>query len=223
MCGRFSFAFDNWFDVIESFQLSDDSIPLQARYNAAPSQMIPSIIGDGVKRRIGLLRWGLIPHFSTEEKTGYKMINARSETLANKRSYKQLVTRKRCIIPVSSFFEWKQEDSKKQPMLIFLKNRSLFALAGLYDTWVSETGERISSCTIITTEPNDLMKSIHNRMPAILTPAEESLWLDRGETDFLKLLSVLNPYPEDEMDAYPVSKFVNFVQNDDPQCLTRMD
>jgi putative SOS response-associated peptidase YedK len=146
------------------------------------------------------------------------MINARAETVADKPSFRAAFKRRRCLIPASGFFEWQRMGSQKQPMYIQLADGSLLALAGLWETWHSPDGSEIESCTIITTEPNELMAPIHNRMPVIVEPADYDLWLDPGERPE-NGLHLLRPYPPTLMNAYPVSTQVNNPRNDTPDCV----
>lgn len=189
------------------------------RYNVAPMQNIPAIIHDGENNRLGELRWGLVPSWASDDRLGSKMINARAETLLEKPSFKSLIRRKRAIIPADGFYEWKQNGGAKQPMRITLRDGAVFSMAALYDTWISSDGRKISTGTIITTTPNSLMADIHNRMPVILRPEDEASWLNRGNNDIDHLMSLLQPYPADEMSAYPVSTLVGNVKNDTEQCI----
>ncbi|GGH44332.1 putative SOS response-associated peptidase YoqW [Paenibacillus silvae] len=182
-------------------------------YNAAPMQYIPTIIAGKDGNKLGALRWGLVPSWEKYDKIGNKMINARAETLAEKPAFKRLISSKRCIIPTNGFYEWKKEGSGKRPMLILLKDDSLFSLAGLYDTWIGPDGNKLSTCTIITTEPNSLMEDIHNHMPVILNSDDEAEWLARNNEDVQSLLSLLKPYQASEMRAYEVPKEVGNVRN----------
>lgn len=156
------------------------------------------------------------------------MINARSETLEDKPAYRMPFYRKRCLIPADGFYEWQKNGNGKQPFRISLKNGEIFSMAGLYDTWITPSGDKLSTCTVITTEPNQLMASIHNRMPVILRPADEALWLERqtsshtheGSPSLLQSLKeLLRPYPAEDMQAIPVSTTVNSVKNDTEDCI----
>lgn len=168
MCGRFTLfsAFD---DIIDQFDI-DQFIPkdeYRPSYNIAPSQNILTIINDESNQRLlGKLRWGLIPPWAKEEKVGYKMINARAETLIEKPAFRKPLVSKRCMIPADSFYEWKRLDPKtKIPIRIKLTSSALFAFAGLYEVWKTPQGTPLGTCTIITTTPNEFMKDIHDRMP----------------------------------------------------------
>jgi putative SOS response-associated peptidase YedK len=189
------------------------------RYNVAPGQMVMAVISDGEKNRLGELKWGLIPSWAKDEKIGYKMINARDETVDKLPSYRMPFRSKRCLIPADGFYEWRKSD--KQPFRITLKSEQIFSMAGLYDTWIAPDGTKISSCTIITTDPNELMSDIHDRMPMILSRDDEQKWLDRNQT-VEDLKKMLKPFPMEEMKAYPVSKIVGNARNDHADCIVEV-
>lgn len=214
MCGRFTLTV-LLEELMEIFQL--DSISgiesLLPRYNIAPGQMIPAIIAHEGQYRLGELRWGLIPAWAKDEKIGFRTINAKSETILDKPSFRDCFLRKRCIIPSDGFYEWKSSGNAKQPYRITMKDKSVFALAGLYDTWLSPDGRRISSCTILTAAANELVEGIHNRMPVILRKEAIAGWLDRSCQDVPYLMSLLKPYNAQEMAAYKVSVAVGNVKN----------
>ncbi len=147
------------------------------------------------------------------------MINARAETLQEKPAFKRLFERKRCLIPADGFYEWKQTERGKQPMRITMRDGEPFAFAGLFDTWMSPAGQKLSTCTIITTRPNQVVADIHDRMPVILRPEDEDLWLDREKYDPELLQSLLVPYDASEMRAYPVHAMVGSPKNDVPECI----
>ncbi|WP_342672208.1 SOS response-associated peptidase [Sporosarcina ureilytica] len=197
-----------------AFELSNLSeLNLTPRYNVAPSQQVFSIISDGENKRGGFLKWGLVPSWSKDSKIGYKMINARSETVDTKPSFKNLLKRRRCLIVADGFYEWKNEDGKKQPFRIKMKDDRVFAFAGLWDRWQSN-GETIQSCTIITTEANDVVSDIHDRMPVILPKEKQEIWLNPAVQEPKHLKQLLQPYTSDEMTAYQVSTLVNSPKND---------
>ncbi|MEN7436429.1 SOS response-associated peptidase [Bacillus velezensis] len=221
MCGRFT-LFSEFDDIIEQFNIDQflSENEYHPSYNVAPSQNILTIINDGSNNRMGKLRWGLIPPWSKDEKIGYKMINARAETLPEKPSFRKPLVSKRCIIPADSFYEWKRLDSKtKIPMRIKLKSSNLFAFAGLYEKWNTSEGNPLYTCTIITTKPNELMEDIHDRMPVILTDESEKEWLNPKNTDPDYLQSLLLPYDSDDMEAYQVSPLVNSPKNNSPELI----
>nr|WP_106782355.1 SOS response-associated peptidase [Lysinibacillus timonensis] len=210
MCGRFT-LFASFKKILEQFdiQQSIEEIFYEASYNIAPTHQILSIINDGTKNRMGFLRWGLIPSWSKDEKIAVKLINARSETVEEKPSFKKSFFERRCIIPMDSFYEWKREGKMKIPMRIKMKDDSLFGVAGLWDTWKSPSGKAIHTCTILTTEPNHLMKEIHDRMPVILQKEQQLLWLNPSIQNKEQLKSLLVPFDEEKMIAYQVSTKVN--------------
>lgn len=219
MCGRFSLYHQPNL-IAHRFELDNvEAIALDPRYNIAPSQDILAIVHDGKTNRGGFLRWGLIPSFAKDPKIGSKMINARAETLHEKPSFAKLLARRRCIIPANGFFEWQKTDHGKIPMHIQMTDGEPFAMAGLWDRWQDDSGETVTSCTIITTEPNPLMAPIHNRMPAILTQDQEAAWLDRRETATDRLRRLLTPFDSRYMTATAVSSLVNSPKHDSPACI----
>lgn len=220
MCGRFSLSTD-LSTLQEKFQfIFHDEI--RPRYNIAPSQSILTVV-DHEQKRVGKrMRWGLIPFWAKDMKIGYKMINARAETVAEKTAYRQAFRKQRCLILADGFYEWKKNDGQKQPYRFQLKNREPFAFAGLWDRWDKED-EPIISCTLITTRPNKLIQTVHDRMPVILPPDAYDHWLNPQMNDQDYLLSLLQPYPEDQMEAYPVSNLVNSPKNDHPSILEPLE
>lgn len=223
MCGRFTIT-ASLNQIIEHFSISN-TIPedfYQPSFNVAPSQNVLSVINDRQSNRLGYLRWGLIPPWAKDKKIGYKMINARAETLNEKASYKNAYKKRRCIIVADSFYEWKRLDEKtKIPMRIKLKSNELFGIAGLWETWRFED-ETIHSCTIITTKPNDLVADIHDRMPVILPKDKEKIWLDPSITDTDQLNELLISYDESGMEAYQVSSLVNSPKNNSKELIERV-
>ncbi|WP_035297071.1 SOS response-associated peptidase [Brevibacillus thermoruber] len=218
MCGRFTLVTDPE-KLMSRFHLQEISFDLKPRYNIAPGQQIPAILAGGGRRRIGQLRWGLVPSWAQDDKIGYKMINARAETLREKPAFPRLFERKRCMIPADGFFEWKQMDGRKQPMRITMRSGEPFAFAGLFDTWTAPDGQKLHTCTIITTRPNEVVADIHDRMPVILRPEDEDLWLDREKYDPDLLQSLLVPFDPGQMRAYPVPTIVGSPKNDFPECI----
>lgn len=210
MCGRFTLIHDLQ-SIAKAFNATTPaSLQIVPHYNIAPTQNIVTVIREK-QNYLDVLRWGLIPSWAKEESIGSRMINARAETLAEKASFKRLLSSKRCLIIADGFYEWAQEPGTKAktPIYIKLKNDELFAFAGLWDSWKNPAGEQIRTCTIITTEPNELMSHIHNRMPAILAPEAREQWLDPTNRDVSILSNLLGPYPTEEMVARPVSRLVN--------------
>ncbi|WP_211745578.1 SOS response-associated peptidase [Paenibacillus sp. Marseille-Q4541] len=216
MCGRFTLGV-TMEELMLHYMLDDipDYIDYNPRYNIAPTQQVVAIIHDGTKRRAGTLRWGLIPHWAKDKSIGSKMINARSETLLDKPAFREPFLRKRCLIPADGFYEWqKQENGTKTPYRITMQDKGIFSFAGLYDIWMSPEGQRISTCTILTTRPNSLMSQVHDRMPVMIHPEQEELWLDRTVQRPEAITPLLVPYPAEQMQAYPVSTAVGKVTND---------
>jgi putative SOS response-associated peptidase YedK len=212
MCGRYTItATPDQLALHFDASLPNDFSP---RFNAAPTQHLPVLLNKD-PHQFEMLRWGLVPSWSKGIDNKYSMINARSETLTEKPSFKKALEQRRCIVPADSFYEWQKLDDGKQPMRITLKDEDLFALAGLWDTWKSPDGEIIRSFTIITTEANELMKPIHDRMPVILSREAEKRWLD-DKLDLSDWTKLLKPFSPDQMKAYPVSKRVNGANVDEP-------
>lgn len=213
MCGRFTLHIPPEL-LAEIFGLIE--IPIfPARYNIAPSQKVAVIRqnGDG-QNRLDFLRWGLIPSWAEDISIGYKLINARSETVHEKHSFRHAIRYRRGLVPSSGFYEWKQEGKAKKPLYVQMKDGSPMVFAGLWESWKSPEGEAIESCTILTTTSNKLIESLHDRMPVILHPQEYDIWLDREMTDPEKLNPLYKPYPSERMEMYPVSDLVNSPRND---------
>ena len=211
MCGRFTIAITVGF--YDRFSVEERSLPLQVRYNVAPSQDAPVIVRQDSNQAL-LMRWGLIPSWAKDAKISYRMINARADTLAVKPAFRIPLQKSRCLVPATGFYEWKETGGKKAPYYIRRKDSALFAFAGLYDTWKSPEGREVISFTIITTEPNGLIRSLHDRMPAILRREDETLWLQEGKMGSDELERILSPYPVEDLIAYPVSLAVNNPGND---------
>lgn len=223
MCGRYTITV-TLEDLMARYFAENTGIPfLEPRYNVAPGQLVPAVLSDGRRNRLGLLRWGLVPPWADDPKVGYKMINARAETVEERPSYREAYRSKRCLLPADGFYEWKKTPGEKsRPFRIRLKTGGLFSMAGLYETWTAPDGSKLHTCAVLTTEPNGLMAGIHDRMPIILRPEDEPLWLDRRLGDPGKLRKLLVPYPADEMEAYEVSDRVGRAYNDDPGCIERV-
>jgi putative SOS response-associated peptidase YedK len=224
MCGRFTLTatVDQLIDRfdIEYFLEQED---FQPSYNIAPSQSVLAVINNGRHNKMGFLRWGLIPPFAKDMSIGHKMINARSETLLEKPSFRTAYKKKRCLIIADSFYEWKRlDDKKKIPMRIKLKSEELFAMAGLWENWKSPEGKSIFSCTVITTSPNNLVGDIHDRMPVILRPEDEKIWLDPSINDTDRLEKLMVPLDEDLMEVYEVSSLVNSPKNNSIELIQRI-
>jgi putative SOS response-associated peptidase YedK len=220
MCGRYSV--DDFDHFKERFDVANfDAFDFKPRYNVAPSQVLPVIVNEG-ESRVEPMRWGLIPSWAKEASIGYKMINAKAETVAEKSSYKKPLQLQRCLVPATGFYEWKKEGNGKQPYYFHLKDEKLFAFAGLYSIWHDTQGNEVKSYTIITTKPNKLLEPIHDRMPVILKREDESMWLNPDITEPARLLPLLAPYPDSEMETYPVSAQVNSPKNDTKEVQQRI-
>ncbi len=213
MCGRFALTIE-LSELQAAFPWIDIGSVYKPRYNIAPSQEILAFpnIPNG---KAGWFRWGLIPPWAKDKKVGYKMINARAETVREKPSFRNAFKKQRCLIPADGFYEWKKEGAGKTPYRICMKSQRPFVLAGLWEKWVSDQ-ETIFSCTIITTEANEVLKPIHHRMPVILNAENYDAWLDPEHRDDKNLGKLLAPFPADEMTAFPISKQINSPQNEGP-------
>jgi len=219
MCGRFSQTASP--EVIAQQFTLDDPPLFKPRYNIAPSQPVVAIRiePDTTIRKLVMLRWGLIPSWAKDPKIGNQCINAKAETVAEKPSFRSAFKKRRCLVITTGFYEWQVRGPVKQPMLIGMRSKRPFAFAGLWEHWKPTNGEPVETCTIITTEPNDLMAPIHNRMPVILAPASYDQWLDPTFQNIETLNGLLRPYPSEELTAFPVSTLVNNPRHDAPQCL----
>ncbi len=217
MCGRFTLTV-NPADLQENFQ--NYSFPQQfaPRFNIAPTQPVLAIPNDD-QNTADFFVWGLIPMWAKDPGIGNRMINARGETLEEKPAFRGSLKYKRCLILADGFYEWKSSAGKKvkTPFFIHMKDRKLFAFAGLWDSWNSPDGSQIKSCTIITTQPNELTSIIHDRMPVILHPRDYAKWLDPSAQTPEQLKPLLKPFPAEMMNAYPVSTLVNTPANDIPE------
>lgn len=215
MCGRFTLR-TNASRVAEAFGL--DVVPdIVSRYNIAPTQSIAVVrlSGDGELRpRLSLVRWGLIPFWAKDPSIGARTINARSETVAERPTFRDSFRKRRCLVAADGFYEWKAAGKKKQPYYIHFADDRPFAFAGLWDRWKPADGEPIESCTILTTSASKSLASLHERMPVILRPEDHLAWLDGS-----KGLELLAPNESEEIIATPVSTEVNNVRNHSPKCV----
>jgi putative SOS response-associated peptidase YedK len=217
MCGRYTLTTPVE-KLAEEFGFEASSVELPPNYNVAPTQQVAAVLEEGGERHLEMLRWGLIPSWADDPQIGSRMINARAETAPEKPSFRSAFRGRRCLIPADGFYEWQRTNGSKQPYYIHMKEGRPFAFAGLWESWKEEGGPEIRSCTILTTKPNALVAGIHDRMPVILPPGSYDAWLDT-EAERDELYGLLASYPEDEMEAYPVSRFVNSPQNNDPRCV----
>ena len=211
MCGRFTNSAKQK-DIETEFKVGRlNNVSFDARYNIAPSQMIDAVLETDAERILTALKWGLIPSWAKDDSIGNKMINARAETLAEKPSFKNAFKSRRCISPASGFYEWaKKGAGAKQPFYFYLNGKEVFGFAGLWEEWTDkENGEVVETCTIITTEANEVLEPVHDRMPVILKPESYDQWLDEKEKNTDRLQKLLVPFPASEMALHAVSKAVN--------------
>ena len=226
MCGRYNIIPDAeaW---TTAFSLSEDigkEISLLVpSYNVAPTQEVPIVRNNRETgaRELILVHWGLVPFWAEDRSIGYRLINARAKSVTEKLAFRAAFRKRRCLIPASGFYEWRKSDSEKQPMLIRMKDESPFAFAGLWESWCNPYYEvEMDSCTIITTQANSFMARIHNRMPVILDANDYNRWLDPNNSNGELLLQ---PCPDEWLDAQPVSTYVNNPGNNDSKCIERVD
>ena len=222
MCGRFALISDTE-QLVMQFGIAPATVaqmpPSVPRYNVAPTQPVTAVRLDTQgQRELTFFRWGLIPSWSKDIEIGSRLINARSETVTEKPSFRTAFKRRRCIIPADGFYEWQKLNGGKQPQYIHAVDGRPLALAGLWELWQDPEGSMLQTCTILTTTPNELMAPIHNRMPVIVEPEDFDMWLDPGANpeDGLHLC---RPYPAEKMAVYPVSSVVNNPNNDVPECV----
>lgn len=220
MCGRFELH--SAFEIIAKlFGLTGGSFTMPAGFNIAPGQDIAIIVNEGGGNRLAACRWGFVPSWGKDLKDGYKMINARAETVAEKPSFRQAFRYTRCLVVADGFYEWKNEGGKKLPFYIHRRDGKPFGMAGLYNHWTSPEGEQVCTSTIITTDANEALAPIHDRMPVIIAQDAAALWLDPAVHEKEKLLPVLKPCPDDEIELYEVSITVNSPKNDSKENIQR--
>ena len=224
MCGRYRLSRRKQL-VEEYFDTASDEAEWTPRYNIAPTQPVPVIRQNPKepRRELSLMRWGLIPSWAKDMSGAAMMINARSETAATKPAFRDPLTNRRCLVPADGFYEWMRTGKAKQPYCFEVNDGELFAFAGLWDRWKDPSGQWIKSCSILTTTPNAVTSSVHDRMPVILDPDCYDLWLDPGMTNVEAVSEMLKPYDPRVMRCYPVSTRVNHVANDDAECSTPVE
>ena len=221
MCGRYVLK-----TTLQELQQKYGAVPegtftIEENYNVAPSLHMPVIVQQGHQRKIDKYRWGLIPFWAKEINSGYSMINARAESLEQKKSYARPFKSKRCVVPVSGFYEWKKSNGEKIPHYITQNSSDLMNVAGLYEEWKpKKQGESpINSFTIITTDANDPVSELHDRMPAMLLDEELDIWLDPNNQDTTSLKDLLRPWPNDDISFYRVGQEVNNARNSGKQLI----
>jgi putative SOS response-associated peptidase YedK len=197
----------------------------EPRFNIAPAQMIDVVFEPESERILSQLKWGLVPSWAKDAQTSKGLINARAETLAEKPSFREAFKSRRCIIPASGFYEWqKRTTGAKQPFYFYLKEKDVFGFAGLWESWIDRTtGEELETATIITTEANDVLKSVHDRMPVILRKDSYDEWLDVKGKNTDRLQKLLVPYSAKEMSSHAVSRSVNIPDTNSPELIKPMN
>jgi putative SOS response-associated peptidase YedK len=222
MCGRFVQYSDP--EVYAARFELDAVCEAMPRYNVAPTQPVLAIRqSDQGKRELVPLRWGLVPFWSKGPDSRYSMINARAETVKSKPAYREAFKRRRCLIPAEGFYEWKAGQGGKTPFLIHRADTEPFAMAGLWERWRGEDGESLESCTIVVTDANSLVHTIHDRMPVIVDEEDYGAWLDPTNDDAASLLAMLRPSDPAPLAMHEVSRRVNNPKNDGPELLETVD
>jgi putative SOS response-associated peptidase YedK len=224
MCGRYRLsrrkqAIEEYFGTVSG---EEDWNP---RYNIAPTQPV-AVVRQNPKepiREFSLMRWGLIPHWAKDPSIAANTINAKSETAAMKPAFRDPLRLRRCLIPADGFYEWKRTGTSKQPYCFEVRDGELFAFAALWDGWKDASGKWVKTCSILTTTPNAVTSTVHDRMPVILEPDCYDLWLDPGMKDVDAVSELLNPYDARKMRCYPVCSRINHVANDDEECSKPID
>jgi len=216
MCGRYAIYGPKSRNNREVIEFLGRELRFGPVYNAAPTRELPVCrVTEREGRELTLLRWGLVPSWAKDPTIGARMINARGDTVAQKPAFRAAFARRRCLVPMSGFYEWRAGGARKVPYFIHLLNANLFAAAGLYEYWPGRDGAApIESYAIITTDANDVLKPLHERMPVILHEADYETWLAPDNHDTAALAQLLVPYPADEMRAYPVGTRVNNARNE---------
>jgi putative SOS response-associated peptidase YedK len=200
MCGRFILLTDLSV-IVESFRIGEVAAEYKPGSNISPGQQISAVIRDEDVNKLVDFRWGLIPLWAKDPSIGNRMFNARAETIAEKPSFREAFKRRRCLIVADGFYEWQKIGRIKKPLRFSLKSGEPFGLAGLYETWISPERKPVHTCTIITTEPNDLLRPIHDRMPVMVKKELEDFWIDPSSHNSRDLLSILKPYPAVDMNV----------------------
>ena len=198
MCGRF-ILLTNLSVIVEYFRIGEVACEYRPGNNISPGQQIAAVLRKDDQNSLVDFRWGLIPSWAKDPSIGNKMFNARAETIAEKQSFREAFKRRRCLIVADGFYEWQKIGRIKKPLRFSLKSGEPFGLAGLYETWISPEKKPVNTCTIITTEPNDLLRPIHDRMQVIVPKEQEAAWIDPDNHNQKELLSILKTYSSDEM------------------------
>lgn len=220
MCGRFTLTKD--INELQQYFSFDFDGELSPRYNIAPGQQILTVISNGGLRFGKEMKWGFIPYWAKDEKIGYKMINARSETIETKPSFKYAFRKRRCLILSDGYYEWKKTDDGKIPYRFILKNGNPFAFAGIWETW-NKGNKPLVTCTIITTVANEITEDVHERMPVILNEKDFNIWLNPTFENIYDLKELLKPYDSNKMERYEVSSLVNSSRNEGVELITPVE
>jgi putative SOS response-associated peptidase YedK len=226
MCGRFLLTAPNT-QLTDLFQFAapaDDGAALSPRYNIAPSQSIATVRNEqGDRRGLAMVRWGLVPAWAKDRHSRQGLMNACSETAAVKPSFREAFRKRRCLVLADGFYEWKRSGKKKEPVAIRLWDGSPFAFAGLWERWQGADGQPVETCAILTTEANELVKPIHDRMPVILRPEHHATWLDPNVQQIDLLQPLLVPFDAAALTLFSVNPWVNDARHEGPRCLERVD
>jgi putative SOS response-associated peptidase YedK len=224
MCGRYRLSRRKQL-LEEHFATDPWEGEWDPRYNIAPTQPVPVIRQDPKEavRRLSMVRWGLVPSWAKDASGAARMINARSETADTKPAFRDALRLRRCLIPADGFYEWQRTGSAKQLFCFEVNNSELFAFAGIWESWRDGSGKVLETCSILTTTPNEVAASIHDRMPVIVNPEAYDLWLDPGMKDTRAVTDMLRPYAVRQMRCYPVSTRINHAANDDEECSRRVE
>jgi len=222
MCGRVRLSSDvSEIKLVFSIPPQRPIPNIAPSWNVAPTDPLPVVRYDSRagERSLEVMRWGLVPFWAKDIKVGFANINAKAEGIEEKPAFREAFQRRRCLVPVDNFYEWKKAGAGKQPYAIALADRGLMALAGLWEIWRSSAGERVRSLAIITTTPNELCAKLHNRMPVVLRPETWPAWLGEEPADAHRLKALLAPYPSEQMTCWPVDTRVGNVKNNDPSLI----
>lgn len=219
LCGRYTLLTDKQ-KIKEHFMIENDWDVYEPSYNIAPSQRVLIVIYDGEINRAGYVQWGLVPFWAKDKKIGPSLMNARVETMHVKPSFKQLVTRRRCLIIADSFYEWKQTDNGKIPQRIQRMDKEVFAFAGLWDKWENDA-EELYSCTMLTKDANTFMEDIHHRMPIMLDQADSMQWMQGEFPTSESVQHFITHTMDPSLISYPVTTYVNNARNNNEQCIMK--
>ena len=219
MCGRYAQSTDPK-KLAKEFKVAE--VPaVEPRYNIAPTQEVLGVSESPDGREMTFYKWGLIPSWAKDTSMGARLINARAETVQEKPAFRAAFKQRRCIIPVDGFYEWQRTEGKKQPFFFRMRDERPFSFAGLWERWEGEGGQAINSCTILTTEANEVLRPVHDRMPVILHPDEYETWLDTDVRKLGLIKEMLRPYPAEEMTSYPVSTAINTPRSQGAELIER--